>query len=199
MLRGSLEALSDGVVSEPLMVGEYYRQMLKETMGLQRLVNDLMDLARLQNTDFPIENAPLVVQEVLLDALRSAERLAQSKDIHIIREIPEHPVAYNGDYARLKQMLLIVLDNAVKFSPPGSTLYAAMDSHSITLRDEGSGIPATELPYIFDRFHKSRSEENRQGSGLGLAIARGIAERHNIRITVESRESDGTTVRFAWN
>lgn len=199
VLRGSLEALSDGVVSEPLMVGEYYRQMLKETMGLQRLVNDLMDLARLQNTDFPIENAPLVVQEVLLDALRSAERLAQSKDIHIIREIPEHPVAYNGDYARLKQMLLIVLDNAIKFSPPGSTLYAAMDSHSITLRDEGSGIPATELPYIFDRFHKSRSEENRQGSGLGLAIARGIAERHNIRITVESRESDGTTVRFAWN
>ena len=199
VLRGSLEALSDGVVSEPLMVGEYYRQMLKETMGLQRLVNALMDLARLQNTDFPIENAPLVVQEVLLDALRSAERLAQSKDIHIIREIPEHPVAYNGDYARLKQMLLIVLDNAVKFSPPGSTLYAAMDSHSITLRDEGSGIPATALPYIFDRFHKSRSEENRQGSGLGLAIARGIAERHNIRITVESRESDGTTVRFAWN
>jgi len=199
VLRGSLEALSDGVVSEPLMVGEYYRQMLKETMGLQRLVNDLMDLARLQNTDFPIENAPLVVQEVLLDALRSAERLAQSKDIHIIREIPEHPVAYNGDYARLKQMLLIVLDNAVKFSPPGSTLYAALDSHSITFRDEGSGIPATELPYIFDRFHKSRSEENRQGSGLGLAIARGIAERHNIRITVESRESDGTTVRFAWN
>ena len=199
VLRGSLEALSDGVVSEPAMVTEYHRQMLKETKGLQRLVDDLMDLARLQNTDFPIENAPLVMQEVLADALRAADRLAQGKGIRVVRDIPEEPVSFTGDYARLKQMLLIALDNAVKFSPPGSALHAVMDDRSITIRDEGRGIPAAQLPYVFDRFYKSRSEENRQGSGLGLAIAKGIADRHGMRVTVESGEGEGTTVRFAWS
>ena len=198
VLRGSLEALSDGVVSEPAMVEEYHRQMLRETKGLQRLVDDLMDLARLQNTDFPIESAPLVMQEVLADALRAAERLAQSKGIRVVRDIPEQAVSFTGDYARLKQMLLIALDNAVKFSPPGSALHAVMDDRSITIRDEGCGIPAAGLPYVFDRFYKSRSEENRQGSGLGLAIAKGIADRHGIRVAVESGEGEGTTVRFAW-
>lgn len=199
VLRGSLEALSDGVVSEPSMVTEYHRQMLKETKGLQRLVDDLMDLARLQNTDFPIESAPLVMQEVLADALRAADRLAQGKDIRVVRDIPEEPVAFTGDYARLKQMLLIALDNAVKFSPPGSALHAVMDDRSITIRDEGRGIPAAQLPYVFDRFYKSRSEENRQGSGLGLAIAKGIADRHGMRVAVESGEGEGTTVRFTWS
>ena len=198
VLRGSLEALTDGVVSEPSMVEEYHRQMLKETKGLQRLVDDLMDLSRLQNTDFPIENAPLVMQEVFADALRGAERLAQSKGIRVARDISEEPVLYTGDYARIKQMLLIALDNAVKFSPPASMLHAAMDSHSITIRDEGPGIPAADLPYVFDRFYKSRSEENRQGSGLGLAIAKGIADRHGMRVAVESGEGGGTTVRFTW-
>ncbi len=199
VLRGSLEALHDGVVTQPDMVRDYYRQMLNETQGLQRLVNDLMELARLQNIDFPIESAPLLLQDVLMDALRGADRLAQGKDIHVQRHVTQEPVPFRGDYARLKQMLLIVLDNAVKFSPAGSALHVAMDNQSITVRDEGPGIPREDLPHIFDRFHKSRSEENRQGSGLGLAIAKGIADRHGMRITVDSGESGGTTVRFTWD
>lgn len=198
VLRGSLEALSDGVVTEPGMVRDYYRQMLRETQGLQRLVNDLMELARLQNADFPIQSAPLSLQDVLLDALRGAERLAQGKDIHIQRDIIQTSVPFTGDYERLKQMLLIPLDNAVKFSPPQSALHVRMDPGGISVRDEGPGIPQEDLPFVFDRFYKSRSGENRQGSGLGLAIARQIARRHGMRITLDSREGQGTTVSFYW-
>lgn len=196
VLRGSLEALNDGVVSEPGMVRDYYQQMLRETQGLQRLVNDLMELARLQNTDFPIQSAPLSLQDVLLDALRGAERLAQGKDIRILRDIPQASVPLMGDYARLKQMLLIALDNAVKFSPPQSALHVQMDANVISIRDEGPGIAQEDLPHIFDRFYKSRSGENRQGSGLGLAIARQIAQRHGMRIAVDSKEGRGTVVSF---
>jgi len=198
VLRGSLEALSDGVVTEPGMVRDYYRQMLRETQGLQRLVNDLMELARLQNADFPIQSAPLSLQDVLLDALRGAERLAQGKDIHIQRDIIQTSVPFTGDYERLKQMLLIVLDNAVKFSPPQSALHVRMDRDLISIRDEGPGIPQEDLPNVFDRFYKSRGGENRQGSGLGLAIARQIAQRHGMQIELESREGQGTTVSFTW-
>ena len=198
VLRGSLEALHDGVVMEPGKVLGYYEQMLGETKGLQRLVNDLMELARLQNTDFAIERAPLVLQDVLNDSLRSAEQLAQAKDIRIARQVIEAPVPMEGDYARLRQMLLIVLDNAVKFSPPGGIIHVHMGPGVIRIRDEGAGIPAEDLPHVFDRFHKSRSEENRQGSGLGLAIAKQIAQRHGMDIDLESGPGQGTTVRFSW-
>ncbi|MDD4081705.1 MAG: histidine kinase dimerization/phospho-acceptor domain-containing protein, partial [Eubacteriales bacterium] len=131
VLKGSLEAMRDGVVSEPEKIMEYVHQMLSETEGLHRLVNDLMELARLQNTDFPIESEPLSLQDVLLDALRGADRLARDKKITIHRQVTGQPVRIQGDYARLKQMLLIVLDNAVKFSPASGTVKAEMNEHSI--------------------------------------------------------------------
>ncbi|MHC1786482.1 MAG: sensor histidine kinase [Christensenellales bacterium] len=199
VLRGSLEALCDGVVTQPDMVREYHQQMLKETAGLQRLVNDLMELARLQNDDFPIQRAPLLLQDVLDDALRSARHLAGGKGIQIKAEVSQTPAAFQGDYARLKQMLLIVLDNAVKFSPEKGSIHATMENGRLTIRDEGPGIPAEDLPYLFDRFHKSRPEGDHQGSGLGLTIARQIAQRHGMDLAIESRVGVGTAVTFRWH
>ena len=199
VLRGSLEALLDGVVASDKQVQEYHQQMLKETHGLQRLVNDLMELARLQNVDFPIESAAITMNEVLSDALRSADRMAQEKVICIKRSILKEPVPFEGDYGRLRQMFLIVLDNAVKFSPENRTIYVTMNRNSVEIKDEGPGIAQEDLPFIFDRFHKARSEENRQGSGLGLAIAKQIALRHHIQITVDSKIGQGTVFTFTWD
>lgn len=198
VLKGSLEAMRDGIVKDPGMIEEYVRQMIKETQGLHRLVDDLMELARLQNTDFPIENAPLSLYDVLQDALRGADRLAQNKGILIKRGIGAVPGQFNGDYARLRQMLLIVLDNAIKFSSNGSTVHVSLSEHSIVVEDEGPGIPPEDLPFIFERFHKAAAG-NRQGSGLGLAIAGRIADRHDIRIQVDSKPGRGTAVSFRWD
>jgi len=199
VLRGSLEALCDGVVARPEQVDEYHRQMLGETLALQRLVNDLMDLSRLQNADFPIERAPLSLNEVLGDALRGAGQLAREKKIRLARVFPDEAVELNGDYGRLRQMFLIILDNAVKFSPEGSAVTVTLTQNAVSIRDEGRGIAPEELPLIFDRFHKARTEDNRQGSGLGLAIARQIAQRHGMRVTVQSELDRGTEFRFVWD
>ena len=196
VLRGSLEALVDGVVTDEKQVREYHEQMLRETLGLQRLTNDLLDLSKLQNPDFPIEQADVVLQDVLGDALHAADQLARKKQIAIRREMAEGPVTLRGDYGRLRQMFLIVLDNAVKFSPEQSEIEVALTRDRVTIRDRGAGIAPDLLPFIFDRFQKSRSEENRQGSGLGLAIARQIAVRHGIKITVESTVGEGTCFSF---
>lgn len=198
VLRGSLEALCDGVVENGDQVAEYHRQMLKETLALQRLVNDLMDLARLQNVDFPIENAAVSLNEALGDALYSAGQIARAKKITLDKQLPQETVQLQGDYGRLRQMFLIVLDNAVKFSPEGSAIHVTLTPGSVTIRDEGPGIAPEELPLIFDRFHKARVEQNLQGSGLGLAIAREIATRHHMRIAVESEPGHGATFRFLW-
>ncbi|MDD3213278.1 MAG: ATP-binding protein [Eubacteriales bacterium] len=199
VLRGSLEALCDGVVADPAQVDDYHRKMLGETMGLQRLVNDLMDLARLQNVDFPIEHAPLSLNDVLADALHSAGQLAREKHIRFVKQFPEAAVTLTGDYGRLRQMFMIVLHNAVKFSPENGEVTVTLAPGSVSVRDEGVGIAPEDLPLIFDRFHKARTEENRQGSGLGLAIAKQIAERHGMRIEVESEPGHGATFRFVWS
>jgi signal transduction histidine kinase len=196
VLRGSLEALNDGVVTDADRVKYYYRQMLDETLSLQRLVNDLMELSRLQNTDFLIEMTELNISDVLSDAVRSARQLAPEKQLDIRLDTDAQAPQIFGDYSRLRQMFLIVLDNAVKFSPISGEIDVLLDNDLIRIRDHGPGIPAEDQPYVFDRFYKTRSEYNKNGSGLGLAIAKQIAERHNIDMTLNAEYADGTEFWF---
>jgi signal transduction histidine kinase len=162
------------------------------------LVGDLLDLSKLQNSDFPIEKEPIDLYDVLEDAVRSVRGLADAKDIQLKTEFLQKGVNFIGDYARLRQMLIILFDNAIKFSAPGKTIEIYCGDSFIRIRDHGAGIPEAEIPYIFDRFHKSRDEMNKEGTGLGLAIAKQIADRHGISLGVTSKVGVGTefTVSF---
>ena len=196
VIRGSLEALNDEVVTEPEQVKKYHQEMLSEVIILQRLVNDLLDLSKLQNTEFAIEMQQLNLCDILSDAARSAEHLAKEKHIQIIQNYDTKLQTVIGDYGRLRQMLLIILDNAVKFSPPESVVTITLKTGTVTIRDKGKGISSEDLPYIFDRFYRARTEDNKSGSGLGLAIAKQIAERHGIQVSVISEINVGTAVQF---
>jgi len=196
VMRGSLEALCDEVVTDPEQVKNYHRQMLNESMFLQRLVNDLLDLSKLQNIDFKIEMQELNLCDVLDDAARSAKQMAQEKNIEIRKESDTPSLSIIGDYGRLRQMFLVILDNAVKFSPNNSVIAITLKNRVVSIYDQGNGIAEEELPYIFDRFHRVKSEENKNGSGLGLAIAKQIADRHGIQVSVTSRINEGTEFQF---
>ncbi len=196
VIRGSLEALCDGVVTDPVQVESYHRQMLSESIYLQRLVNDLLDLSRLQNTDFQMEREELCIGDVLEDAIRSASRMAQDKKVEIRLEMDSRNCNVTADYGRLRQMFMIVLDNAVKFSPQNGQVTVTQKDQMISIADQGPGIPEEDLPYIFDRFYKSRSEDNKTGTGLGLSIAKQIAERHNIKIFVVNNTPGGAKFQF---
>lgn len=196
VIRGSLEALSDGVVSEPDQVKEYHKQMLNESKSLERLVNDLLELSRLQNTDFKIEKQDLNICDVLKDSARSASNLARQKNIKIEYSLDRDVFLINGDYGRLRQMFLIVIDNAIKFSYEGTSIYITLKNNRITIKDEGTGISEGDLPYIFDRYYSGNSGENKTGTGLGLTIAKQIALRHNIKILAESLPGEGTSFVF---
>jgi len=198
VIRGSLEALNDEVVTEPEQVKKYYREMLSEVIILQRLVNDLLDLSKLQNTDFAIEKQQLNLCDILSDAARSAEHLAKEKDIEIVQDYDTQSKTVTGDYGRLRQMFLIILDNAVKFSPSGSTVNISLKNGIVMIRDRGKGISSDDLPYIFDRFYKARTEDNKSGSGLGLAIAKQIADRHGVQVTVRSKLNEGSEFQFVF-
>ncbi len=196
VLRASLEALCDDVITAPDQVKTYHRQMLSESLTLQRLVNDLLDLSRLQNSDFKMEMTQLNFYDVLTDVVRSAGQIATAQKITLQFDSDAQRVVFIGDYDRLRQMLMIVLDNAIKFSPSGSSVCVRLKDNAISIADQGSGIPSEDLPYIFDRFYKVKSADNKTGSGLGLAIAKQIADRHGIRIEVKSEVNVGTAFVF---
>ena len=203
VIRGSLEALCDGVVSEPAMVEDYHKQMLGDSIFLERLVNDLLELTRLQNTDFPIEKCEINLCDIMYDVARSMGRIAQQKQCRVIVHTELPACCIMGDYGRIRQMLLIVVDNAIKFSYEGKditlclTKYENTNVIKLSICDCGVMIASEELPFVFDRFHKSRDEMNKKGTGLGLPIARQIALRHDMELTAEST-SEATTFCFTF-
>lgn len=190
VIRGSLEALCENVVTDDTQIREYHQQMLKETILLQDLVNELLDLSRLQNTDFQMNKDEWNIVDVVEDAVRSASHLYPKKAVLIQTkmETPERNVY--GDYGRLRQLMLILLDNAVKFSNDGDSVDIELKDNELTITDHGNGIAEQDLPYVFDRFYKVDSEENKTGTGLGLAIAKQIAVRHDFDLSVVSRPGE---------
>lgn len=196
VIRGSLEAICDGVVKEPAQVKEYNKQMLNESKGLERLVNDLLELSRLQNSDFKIEMHEINLCDVIRDAVRSASNMARKKNIIIDYSEDRDIFMIKGDYGRLRQMFMIVIDNAIKFSKENSIIYLNLKNNTVEVRDTGIGISREDMPYIFNRYYRIKTEENKTGTGLGLTIAQQIANRHNVEMSAESEPGTGTSFKF---
>jgi signal transduction histidine kinase len=181
-----------------------------ETERMTRLVGDLMLQAQLDAGELPIRHEPVQLDDLLLDLYRQARTIAGGKLEVVLGE--EDQVCVLGDPDRLRQLLLNLVDNAVKYTPPGGRvtlgLARAAGFARVTVRDTGGGIPPEELPFIFDRFYridKARSRpptppasgeqggSGQGGAGLGLSIAQSIAQAHGGNISVESAPGQGTT------
>lgn len=202
VVRAYTESLIDGVVADDEKKEEYYGRILGECKNMQRLVGDLLTLSKMQNPTFKIEKEPIELMEVLDEIVTSASAIAEDKNISIEFNHEKDSYMMLGDYDRLRQMFLVIFDNAVKFSPENSTIHlsiAADDRITVSIRDEGIGISAEELPSIFDKFYKSKLRQNAKGTGLGLPIAKYICLKHDGEINVESEEGKGTCFTFKFD
>lgn len=201
VVRGYTESLVDGVVSDEERRKQYYNRMLSECQSMERLVGDLLLLSKMQNPDFQIEKEPVTLQQVFYDIKRTAWAIADERNIAIEVNQPEEPCLMMADYVRLRQMFVVIVDNAIKFSKDGASIYINIEEKEnirVSIRDEGVGITEEELPYIFEKFYKSKLRQNAKGSGLGLAIARQICLKHDGTIQVESKVGEGTTFTFTF-
>lgn len=206
VLRGYSEALADGVVTGTEQEQEYYQRMVQECQGMERLVGDLFILSKMQNPDFQIEKEPVSLIQIFEDVVRHGRVLGQAKGISVtISQPQEQPCLIMGDYDRLRQMFLIIVDNAVKFSYENGTIEISLKRQKqadenikllVGITDHGIGISEEQLPYIFEKFYTSKLRQNQNGTGLGLMIAKQIALRHGGDISVESRLGEGTTFFF---
>ena len=204
VIRGSIEAICDGIISDPEQLKDYNEQILSDSIHLQRLVNDLIDLTKLQNTDFSIDKSTINLFEIINDAVRSMKQISTKKGVKINfsaeNAIEEDRYLFVGDYQRIRQMIIIVLDNAIKFSNENQKVDILLKKenkkYELKICDNGRGIDPENIGEIFNRYYKSNTEENKNGMGLGLAIAKEIALRHNIEILVKSMPNIKTVFTF---
>lgn len=199
VIKGSLSAITEKVVTDPNQIENYHEQMLRETVFLEVLIRDLLDLSKLQSLEFHIEKEAVALSEILREVINSGKSIATQKNMEIVLK-KENPLSlFQGDYGRLRQMFMIIMDNAIKFSPKNSHIHVSFKENLVTIRDEGPGIPENDQPYIFDKFYQSKSEDNKLGSGLGLAISKAIALRHGIEISVANHPQGGAEFTFYFN
>ena len=204
VVRATTECLNDGVVTDEDKVKLYYGRVLRECQTMERLVADLLTLSKMQNPNFMIEKEPVNLVEIFGEIIRNASVISKEKNIHVKVDRDKDIYMIMGDYDRLNQMFMVIFDNAIKFSPEGSTIYVTIASVednrvSVSIRDEGIGISEEELPFIFEKFYKSKLRMNAKGTGLGLSIAKYIALKHNGTIEVNSRQGEGTEFIFTFD
>ncbi|MDF2484030.1 MAG: hypothetical protein K0R46_198 [Herbinix sp.] len=201
VIRAYTETLSDGVVQEEEKKQQYYERMLSECKSMERLVGDLLLLSKMQNPDFKIESEPVNLNQVFEDIIRSAGAIAEKKNIKIAvtKDSPVNMIL--GDYDRLRQMFMVILDNAIKFSDENKSVHIKIeksDKIMVSIKDEGVGIDPTDIHNIFEKFYKSNLRQNASGTGLGLAIAKQIAIRHEGSIDVKSAPGEGSEFIFTF-
>jgi signal transduction histidine kinase len=192
-LRVNVELLRKQRDAAPPDWGEVLDDLANEVERMGRLVEGLLDLAR-ADAGQHLERAPLALDPLLERVERQTAQLREGVSVSL-EGPPVGQVVGNAD--GLTQLLLILLDNAVKYTPPGGAvrLERTRENGYVELRvhDTGAGIAPADLPRVFDRFYRAPAARGRTGTGLGLPIARWIAEEHQGRLTVETTWGRGTT------
>ncbi|MEA5065060.1 MAG: ATP-binding protein, partial [Eubacteriales bacterium] len=198
-MRALLEPLSEGMVSDQAARKRYYDIMLRETMRLSRLIDDLMELSRLQSGALAIEPQAVELVGLLKELEGKYAPVAEDHSLSFSLAVGDCPkVLANPD--RLEQLLVILLDNAMKYTPEGGrvSVEATWSKHAVTLcvRDTGIGIDPRDQPYVFDRFYKADKAHSGLGSGLGLSIASELIAQMGERIWLESAPGEGSAFCF---
>jgi len=169
-------------------------QMLAENRHLTRLVDDLSLLARADSYAVALERAPLALSQLVGDTAAELAPLAEAEGISLTSEV-QAGISMSADTTRLRQLLLILLDNALKQTPEGGTVGVSLSAHGnqarLVVSDTGPGIPQSDLSRIFDRFYQADQARTGKGSGLGLAIGRWIVEAHGGHIVAANGPGGG--------
>jgi two-component system phosphate regulon sensor histidine kinase PhoR len=194
-----LENLVDGAKDDPEVRDEFIMDAAREIDRMHDLVNELLDLAALESGRNQLELSKFDVSAVIDDAVSTVTPQAKQRDVDLTTEIQPGGIPLEADKSRLRQVMVNLVANAVKFTPAGGKVTVRVTQENghvrIGVSDSGIGIPAKDLPHIFDRFFRvTRGRSRLQGgSGLGLTIVKAAIDAHRGEIGVESTEGQGTT------
>jgi two-component system, OmpR family, phosphate regulon sensor histidine kinase PhoR len=204
-LRALVETLRDGALDDPPAAQRFLDRIETEVDALSQMVQELLELSRIESGRVPLRLHPTLVSEIVLRPVERLQSQAERSSVELIVDLDRGLPLVRADAERVHQVLTNLVHNAIKFTPPGGTITVRATRSPIpylhevifTVTDTGTGIPEDDLPRIFERFYKADRSRAAGGTGLGLAIAKHIVQAHRGRIWVESIEAKGSTFYFS--
>lgn len=199
-IHGFAQGMLDGTIDEGNR-DKYLQIILDETTRLKKLIRELLDLSQIESGKFPLHLQEFDINEHIRRVLiRYIDRM-EDNEIDLEVDFRQERCTVFADSDRIEQVIVNLIDNAIKFTPPHGTIsiwtHQTNDSVMVGVGDTGAGIPEEDLPYIFERFYKSdKSHTEKTGTGLGLSIVKRILDQHGKTITVHSALGKGTKFVF---
>ena len=195
LIRGYTMNLKDKTIE---VSDEVYDKIIKNTLVLEKLVNDLLDLNRYQSGKINIKKEDINLKSLISEVVVDMQKIADEKKISLILDHNnKKDIIISADYYKIKQLLTIFLDNAIKFSNPNDFVKVSVSKDSIKIIDNGIGMEKSELEKIFNRYYKINDDE--KGYGLGLCIAKYIADAHKFDLKIDSKKGQGTIIRIKFD
>lgn len=199
-ISGFLEGIIDGVIPKE-ETDKYLHIVLEETRRLSRLVNQLLELTRMESGSVPLEQKRFDLNELVRLVLIAAEQRIEDKRLRVSVDLPDEAWAY-ADPDQIRRVLNNLADNAIKFTPEEGTVAISVKlrngKYHVAVENSGAGIDPNELPHLFERFYKSDKSRgmDKSGAGLGLYMVRNILKQHGEDIRVESTPNEKTVFSF---
>ena len=201
-IRAIVEALADDLVEDPATTRRYLNTAKKDIQSLSSLIDDLFQMAQLDAGGLKLDLAQGSITDLISDTIESFSELAKRQGIVLDGKVEPGLDQVMMDARRIGRVLTNLVSNAIRYNQPGGSIFIQASAQpsgiQVEIIDSGSGIPADDLPHIFDRFYRGEKSRSRSsgGAGLGLAIARGIVEAHGGKIGAASQPGHGARFYF---
>ncbi len=200
-LKALVDTLRDGALEDPPAARRFLDRVEAEVDALTQMVQELLELSRIESGQVPLRLVPTPIADVVLPAVERLRPQAERAGLSLSVDLPPDLPPVLADAERVRQVITNLVHNAIKFTPSGGRIVLSAEPAGeevvIVVRDTGVGIPADDLPRIFERFYKADRARSGGGTGLGLAIAKHVVRAHGGRIWAESIEGRGSTFRFS--
>jgi two-component system phosphate regulon sensor histidine kinase PhoR len=200
-IKAMVETLHDGAVDDEKTARDFLNRIDSEVDRLTQLVAELTELSRIETGKAELNLEPVNLNNLVEEVTAQLSPQAERQQLAVVRELAADLPLVPADKARLRQVVLNLLHNAIKFTGPGGKITVTTrkqgDSVTVAIADTGRGIAREDLPHVFERFYKGDKARAGEGTGMGLAIAKHIVEAHGGNIQVESEEGRGSTFSFS--
>jgi two-component system phosphate regulon sensor histidine kinase PhoR len=200
-IKAMVETLQDGALNDEAVAGDFLERINKEVDKLTQMVNELMELSRIESGVVKLEPKAIDINLLLQEVVKRFMPQADRQKVSLVTQLDSELSPVQADEQRLSAVINNILHNAIKFTPEGGkitiTSKAGKDSAIVSIADTGIGISKSDLPHVFERFYKVDRARAQSGTGLGLAIAKHIIQAHGGDIRVESEAGKGSVFSFS--
>ncbi len=200
-IKAMVETLQEGAIDDRQAAVDFLERIDGEVDRLNQIVSELTELSRIETGEAGLRMASLNLNALIEEVIAQLKLLAQRQQVTIATDLPAGIPTVRADSERIRQVLVNLVHNAIKFNHPGGrvTVSTSADSESVTasVADTGAGISGEDLPHVFERFYKADKARSKGGSGLGLAIAKHTIQAHGGSIRAQSEEGQGSTFSFS--